>query len=58
LNHLEVDDPSVLTIDHVGNVRRSASSMVPTAVDPNDSSLLHLLAIFLANPTIPGTINI
>jgi hypothetical protein len=32
--------------------------MVPAAVDPNDSWLLHILAIFLANATIPVAIKI
>jgi hypothetical protein len=43
-------------------MRRSVASMVSAAVDPDDSWLLHLLAIFgaifLANATIPGTIKI
>jgi hypothetical protein len=32
--------------------------MVPAAIDPNDSWLPHLLAIFLANATILGMIKI
>jgi hypothetical protein len=45
LNDLEVDDPSALNIGHVENVRRSVSSMISAAVDPDDSSMPHLLAI-------------
>jgi hypothetical protein len=52
LNDVEVDDPSALNIDHVEDARRSVSSMVPAAVDPDDSWLLHLLAIFRGH--LPG----
>jgi hypothetical protein len=46
LNHLEVDNPSAPNIDLVEEVRRLISSMIPTAIDPNDSLRLHLRAIF------------
>jgi hypothetical protein len=52
LNHLEVDNPSAPNVDHVEKGRRSISSMVSTAIDPNDSLRLHLLAIFSRD--LPG----
>jgi hypothetical protein len=52
LNHLEVPNSSVPNINHVEEVRRSISSMVPTAIDPNDSLRLHLPAIFTRD--LPG----
>jgi hypothetical protein len=58
LNDLEFDNPSVPNVDDDEEVRRSISSMVPTAIDPNDSLRLQLLAIFLAKAMIPGMINI
>jgi hypothetical protein len=51
LNDLEVDNPSALNIDDAENLPRSASSMVSAAADPDDSWLLHLLAIFGADFT-------
>jgi hypothetical protein len=52
LNHLEVYNSSAPNIDHVEEVRRSISSMVPTAIDPKDNLWLHLLAIFSRD--LPG----
>jgi hypothetical protein len=43
LSDLEVDNLSALNIDHVEDVRRFRSSTVPTAIDPDDSLLPHLL---------------
>jgi hypothetical protein len=60
LNHLEVYNPSAP--DQVEDVRRTIFMMVPTAIDRDEGSRLHLLAIFrgrfLANATIPLTITI
>jgi hypothetical protein len=62
LNDLELDNPSAPDIDHVEDARRSFSSMGPTAIDPNDSLRLHLLAIslpiFQAEMRIAGAVNI
>jgi hypothetical protein len=44
VNNLETDKPSAPDIDHTGDVRRPISSIVATAIDPNDSP--HLLVIF------------
>jgi hypothetical protein len=52
LNDLEVNDPSPLNIERVKNVRRSVSSMVPAASDPDESWLLHLLAV--SRGDLPG----
>jgi hypothetical protein len=49
LNDPEVDDPVARNTDRVEDVCRSVSSMVPVAIDPDDSWLLHLLAIFRGN---------
>jgi hypothetical protein len=52
LNNLEVHNPSAPNIDHIEEVRRSISSMVPTAIDLNDSLWVHPLAIFSRD--LPG----
>jgi hypothetical protein len=46
LSDLEVNDPSAPDINHVEDTCRSISSMIPTALDPNDNLPHHLLAIF------------
>jgi hypothetical protein len=51
LNDFEAD-ASALNTDDVEDVRRPIYSMVPAAVDPDDSSLFHLLAIFRGD--LPG----
>jgi hypothetical protein len=55
LNHLELDDPAALSIDDVKDVRRSVCSMASGVLDPDDSWLLHLLAIFRGD--LPGECN-
>jgi hypothetical protein len=52
LNDLDVSNPSALDFNYAGNMRRSISVMVPAAVDPDDSQLLHDLAVFLVKGTI------
>jgi hypothetical protein len=44
LNGLKIKNPSVPDVDQVKDARRSISSMVPTAIDPNDSLRLHFVA--------------
>jgi hypothetical protein len=52
LNDIKVNNASSLNIDRVEDMRRSVSSMVPAAANPDDSWLIHLLAIFRGD--LPG----